>query len=135
VTDTTYLQDGTEVIVEHPDLDMGSVKDLFDNNPASVVRSSEANPMVLQLHFPTPPTFSEITLRIGGGATALEVQVFPADGSDPINFSQILPVSGDYRNITFNFGKPIAIKEIRISIKNTESGEPDHVHIWEITLK
>lgn len=134
-SDTTNLPDGTEVIVQHPALDMGSVSDLFDGNPASVVRSKEANPMVLVLQFPTPPSFSEMTLRIGGGATEIIVTVTPANGNEPINFKQVLPVAGDYRDVTFTFNKEIAIKEIRISLRNTESGEPDHVHLWEITLQ
>lgn len=134
-SDIANLPDGTEVIVEHPALDMGSLRDLFDGNPASVVRSAEANPMVLVLQFPNPPSFSSLTVRIGGGATEITISVTPADGSEPINMSQVLPVAGDYRNVTFSFNKEIAIKEIRISIRNTESGEPDHVHVWEITLQ
>jgi hypothetical protein len=135
VTEITHLRDGTEVVVQHPELDMGKLLDAFDGNPATVIRSKEANPMNLVLQFPTQPIYSSITLRVGGNPTLLEVTVVPADGSSELKFTDTLPVSGDYRNITYTFASPIAVQEIRISIKNSESGEPDHVHLWEITLK
>jgi 4-amino-4-deoxy-L-arabinose transferase-like glycosyltransferase len=135
ITEAGYLGDGTEVIVSHNAFDMGKLADAFDGNPASVIRSEEANPMHFNMQFPTPRSYQSLTLRIGGNPTRLEVQFIPADGRPVINFSQDYPVSGDYRDITFTLDKAIPLSEVRISVTNTESGEPDHVHLWEITLK
>jgi len=135
ITETGYLSDGTEVIVSHNAFDMGKLADAFDGNPASVIRSEEANPMHFNIQFPAPRSYQSLTLRIGGNPTQLEVQFIPADGSPAVNFSQDYPVSGDYRNITFTLDEAIPLSEVRISVTNTENGEPDHVHLWEITLK
>jgi 4-amino-4-deoxy-L-arabinose transferase-like glycosyltransferase len=135
ITESGYIGDGAEVIVSHNAWDMGTLADAFDGNPASVIRSEEANPMHFNMQFPSPRLYQSLTLRIGGNPTRLEVQFIPADGSAVINFSQDYPVSGDYRDITFTLDEATLLSEVRISVTNTESGEPDHVHLWEVTLK
>lgn len=129
------LQDGTEVAIQFPTLDMGYIQDAFDGNDLTLIRSLEANPLLLKLHFDKPYTLNQITLRIGGAPTTIKIIVTPADGSSPQGFQKVVPVSNDYRNIIFSLDNAVQISQTTISVKNTDDKEPSHVHLWEVTLK
>lgn len=135
LTGQITLPDGTPVTLQYPKLDMGKPQDAFDGNPQTLIRTAEANPMILKLTFSKPYTLSQITLRIGGAPTTLTVDVAASGDTTPLHSVQKVPVSSDYRNIVFNFDSPISANEITITVKNTDNGEPDHVHLWEVTLK
>ncbi|MHC1740229.1 MAG: ArnT family glycosyltransferase [Anaerolineaceae bacterium] len=129
------LPDGTKVSIEFPTLDMGQIQDAFDGNALTLIRTSEANPMILKLHFAQPYTLNQITLRIGGTPTTIDLSIFPSGSGAPLQLKRIVPVSSDYRDITFNLSQPIQTDQLIISVKNTENDEPAHVHLWEVTLK
>src|SRR5579859_2253357 len=50
----TIQLDGQQVTVIHSQFDAGSLKDIFDGDPFTLVRGLEANPLVIELHFPAP---------------------------------------------------------------------------------
>jgi len=135
--ETITLTDGTVVNVKFPMLDMGNIPDAFDGNEETLIRTLEANPMVLKLTFTSPRPISQVTLRIGGPPTTMNLLILPADGSSSMGMMKVVPqiTDGDYRNITFSLDKEILVSELTISVKNTDDKEPSHVHLWEVTLK
>jgi len=50
-TETVTLKNGEVLTVSHSAFDMGTISDLFDGNKQTVVRTSEANPMHLEIAF------------------------------------------------------------------------------------
>jgi hypothetical protein len=135
ISGTVQLTDGTTVNIDYPALDMGNIQDAFDGSQTTLIRTSEANPLILKLEFPAPHSLSEITLRIGGNPTTMKILITPADGSPVIELDKVVPEYTDYRNITFSLGKEIAVSKITISVENTEEAEPSHVHLWEVMIK
>ncbi len=121
--------------VNYPMLDMGKIDDLFDGDRTSLVRTFEANPMKLELFPATTQVVSEITLRIGGTASTLDIMITPADGSEPIILNKVVPESNDIRDILFELQRPITISRLSISVLNTNDLEPSHVHVWEVGIE
>jgi hypothetical protein len=134
-TDHIVLTDGTSATIQYPKLDMGKPQDAFDGNLQTLIRTSEANPMILKLTFAKPYSLSKITLRIGGAPTIMGIDLTTSGNNIPLHFEQKVPTSSDYRNISFDLGSTVRANEITITIKNSDNGEPDHVHLWEVTLK
>lgn len=135
LTASATLPDGTRATIQYPKLDMGSLPDLFDGNDNSLIRTAEANPLILKFTLDQPIDLSQVTLRIGGAPSAFSLAVTPVDGSAVLSVEQKVPTSTDYRSVTLTLGQTVATKEFTITLKNSESGEPDHVHLWEVSFK
>jgi len=135
LTASATLPDGTQATIQYPKLDMGSLPDLFDGNDNSLIRTAEANPLILKFTLAQPIDLSQVTLRIGGAPSAFSLAVTPADGSAVLSVEQKVSTSTDYRNVTLTLGQTVTTKEFTITLKNSESGEPDHVHLWEVSFK
>jgi hypothetical protein len=127
--------DGDQLKVRYPLLDMGKIQDLFDGDTETLARTLEANPMRLQITLAESKIINQVTVRIGGTASTLEVQIVPVEGSTPVTIQKVVPESNDFRDILFEFEKPLEVKELRISILNTYDVEPSHVHVWEVSFK
>jgi hypothetical protein len=132
---TATLPDGTSATIQYPKLDMGNIPDIFDGNDRSLIRTAEANPLILKFTLAQPIEISQVTLRIGGAPSTLALDVTPTDGSTPLHVEQKAPPNNDYRDITLTLGKTVTTKEFTLTLKNSESGEPDHVHLWEVSFK
>jgi hypothetical protein len=121
--------------VSYPTLDMGQIENLFDGDRTSLVRTFEANPMKLDILPASPLMLNEVTVRIGGTASTLVIEITPEDGSEAIVLNRILPESNDIRDIQFELPQPEKISAISISVLNTNDLEPSHVHVWEVKLE
>ncbi len=137
-----YSLEGTQVTIadEEEDaissrLDMGGLQHLFDDNPITLIRSKESNPLVVEFSFAQPRIYHSIWLRIGGEATQLSIYVIPEGSDTPLvnsisvgNDSQLRKVS-----VPLATGKPI--NRMRIEILSINDMEPSHVHLWDMGLE
>ena len=135
ISGSVTLPNGTVAEIEYPKLDMGEIQNAFDGLDESLIRTDSANPMNLNLKFSQPFTVKSVTLRLGGAPTTVQIEAIPADGSDPVVLKKLIPVSGDYRNLTLSFDQTQQVSALNILVKNTDDGEPSHVHLWEVTFK
>ena len=124
-----------DLLVHYSSLDMGPIGNLFDGDLNTLIRSAAANPLKLQIDFPTVQRMDEVSLRIGGTASTLDVYVqVPGEDSARtyhLEFNEDpLP-----RTISVDFRVPLEARSIFIKLKNTYDPEPGHVHLWEITWK
>lgn len=132
---TATLQDGTVIQVQYSLLDMGTIQDAFDGNNDTVIRTAEANPLVVKLIFAQPYNASQVIVRVGGGPTSAEIEANVQGDSAPVQLSQILPTASENRDVVFDLGASLPLTELTITVKNKEDGEPSHVHLWEIKLQ
>ncbi len=132
---TATLQDGTVIQVQYSLLDMGTIQDAFDGNNETVIRTAEANPLVVKLIFAQPYTASQVIVRVGGGPTSAEIEASVQGNSVPVQLSQVLPTASENRDVVFDLGASLQLTELTITVKNKEDGEPSHVHLWEIKLQ
>ncbi len=77
--ETDLIVDGQVVHVAYSALDIGQIESAFDRNEATLLRTLEANPMVIQLDFTDPRPLSGMKFYIGGTNAQLTVTLFSAD--------------------------------------------------------
>jgi len=134
-TETVTLKNGEVLTVSHSAFDMGTISDLFDGNKQTVVRTSEANPMHLEIAFGQMHDFKAITVRAGGVASKVTITIYPADAPLPLVFSAEKGQTPDPRDIQIDFGGTIQAMRIDIDILSVNDSEPAHVHAWEVTFQ
>ena len=126
--------DGRKATVEHSALDIGQVRDLFDGNPESLVRTRKANPAVLVFGFDPPVPLREVTLTMG--SMQCEILVTASGPSGQATAGEIykdLPRDPTVTLPVPKIGGPVA--SLRVSVRDLNSGEPGHVHLRDIRLK
>ncbi len=127
---------GGEVVrVVHSRFDMGTLAAAFDGNPFSLMRTETANPMALDLYFPEPHRFTQVTVRVGGAPTQLVATFYPSGGGEPEVFSATVERASDYRDVVIKLPAAIESGHIRLEIETVGEGEPTHVHVYEIQLE
>jgi hypothetical protein len=133
--DRTML-DGQQILVRHSRLDAGQVSDVFDGADNTLMRGLEANPLIIELVFPSPRTVGQLGLTVASMDFNLKVIATPADGSAPRD------VAKEYRGLPADPHVDLAlpggaqpVSKLRIEITNLNEGEVAHIHVREISLK
>jgi len=130
--------DGKPVLIQYPHLDMGEIGQIFDGDIYTLIRTLEANPLVLKLEFPEPRRLAGLTARVGGTPTQLTVRAY-----DPTAEADAQPPSysvsaGDWpepRDLSIDFDRTITVSRLEIEVFNSRDQEPAHVHLWEVWLR
>jgi hypothetical protein len=137
VHDTIQL-DGQTVQVEYSPIDMGSIGDLVDGNPETLIRGNGANPMKVVLHFSPPRKISTVDLTTGS-MTHFHVTVIIVYTD---NNSQ--DVENDYQNLPDDPHISIPLPESQLQITslhilvqdlNAPSDDVEHIHLRELKIQ
>ena len=125
------LEDGTAIQVKYSYLDMGKIEEIFDGDADTVIRTMEANPLVVQVSFPQPRCIRFIRLKIGGNPSLVEAEV--GDENDKIiqRLTRNYEETSDPRLVKLELSGQEA-GSILIKITTQYSPEPSHVHLWEV---
>ena len=67
--------------VAHSVLDMGPLANLFDGQPATLVRTKDVDPAVFEIAFPTPRPVRRVSVTTETGTISLTLTRIAADGS------------------------------------------------------
>lgn len=131
-----FTLNGETIKISHPRLDMGEVKNLFDHDTSTLVRGLEANPFVLDFEFPQAKAIKGLALDFGGMDFALRVQVYGAEGGNPVRYQ------GEYRrqppvpHVDMSFANgPAQVKRIYIEIEQLNPPLEPHIHVREVDFK
>jgi len=126
---------GQQVRAEYSPLDINAIYQAFDGDPNTLIRTFEANPLVISLEFPQALTLSRVTALVGNAASRLEVELSPEGGGETIRlrvettgFEKVSPLS-------LEFGRALRITALRVSLLNVNDGDIAHVHLWELILE
>ncbi len=129
--------DGQMVKFTHSLFDMGSPGNLLDHDPFTLARGMEANPLLLQIDFPTPREITAVSLTTGtmdkftitvrayatvDGKPVTVTQEFVNAGADPTSRLELPGVDG-----------PVA--RLAIEIHDELSGERANIHVRELVLE
>ncbi len=82
-TETLPLPDKSVVEVSYPVLDMGEIKNILDDEKTSLIRTMEANPLVLKFRFEQPQTMKGVDVLVGSAATRYTARIWTEGESDP----------------------------------------------------
>ena len=125
---------GAKARVAHSVFDLGEAKHLFDGDDRSVVRTWKANPAVVVLDFDPPRPLRELALTLGSMQCEIAVEV--AGPAGRASFSQT------YRDLPLDPTVMVALPSVegpvstlRISVRDVNSGEPQHLHLREMRLR
>ena len=126
---------GQQVRAEYSPLDINDIYQAFDGNAATLIRSFEANPLVITLEFPQAVELSRVTALVGNGPSRLEVELSPADSGGTIRYSAQTDGFAQVSPLSIEFGQSVSITALRLSLFSVNEGEPAHVHLWELMLE
>ncbi len=126
---------GQQVQVEYSPLDINDIYQAFDGDQATLIRSFEANPLIITLEFPQAVSLSRITALLGNAASRLEVELSPAYGGETLRYSAETNGFAQVRPLSIEFDEAVSITALRVSLLNVNEGEPAHVHLWELILE
>ncbi|MCZ2144631.1 MAG: hypothetical protein LC103_01155 [Anaerolineales bacterium] len=126
---------GQQVRVQYSPLDINDIYQAFDGSPATLIRSFEANPLVITLEFPQAVSLSRVSVLVGNAASRLEIELSLADGGEPLRFSAETPGFARVSPLSVAFEAPLSVKTLRVSLLSVNEGEPAHVHLWELILE
>ncbi len=129
------IENGMPATVFYSMLDMGNISDMFDGNRDSVLRTFEANPMVVEVDWETPRTVSGITAIVGSAEVKITVQLKQEKDSQPVQFEQQLKGTFEQPEVGFDFGQAVQARYARIEILDLHQTEPAHVHLWELYFR
>jgi hypothetical protein len=124
---------GQRVRVSHSRLDMGTVASVFDGNRATLIRSLEANPLMISIDFPEAVALEGATVLVGAPATQFTVAIVTEEG-DALTFMEKVEVSDVVRAVSVDFGEQYSIKQLQIWVESLNEAVPAHVHLWELIL-
>jgi len=127
--------DGVMESVSYSPLDMGSVRDLFDGDPNTLIRTLEANPLVVTIEFSEPRRLEAVALRIGGNPSNVRVTVESPEDGHPVTLAEAFEGVPDPRTVELSFEAILAMS-VALELENTvDAGRAAHVHLWELTLR
>ncbi len=134
---TELIQDhGRPVLVRHSRFDAGQLKDLFDGDTFTLVRTLEANPAVVEMSFSEPLIFSSLEISTGTMRFELTLRFFPEDGAEPAVIVYTLPrLTRDPRVRVELLPPPPPSRTVRMELRDLNANETAHVHVREIALK
>ncbi|MDR3577585.1 MAG: glycosyltransferase family 39 protein [Anaerolineaceae bacterium] len=127
--------DGGPAQVSYSFLDMGPIDNIFDKDSGSLIRTLEANPLVVQIDFEQPHAIKGLTVHVGGVETEVKVILQDADSNLLLSADQTVPEVPDPRDASFDFNTTYPVSHLRLEVRNVNDGVPSHVHLWQVTFK
>lgn len=134
VTDFINL-DGEKLKIVHSRFEVGSVKEIFDEDQFSFARGWEANPMIVEIYFSKAKAINSLKVNIGIVANFnIKLSLYPDLISDPLEYSQKFSGNKDKSVIDFNLkNKSLNIEKIKIEIKE-DFKDLTKIHLFDIRL-
>lgn len=129
------MVDGELVHFRHSSLDIGTIEQAFDGDANTLLRTWEANPMVIEMAFTQPRLIGGIELIIGSAQIEVTVQLDAANHSQPVKFQSILRGSVQQPKVVLQFPEAYRSQSLHLELQDIHQGEPGHVHLWEIYLQ
>lgn len=123
---------GDLVPVRYSVLDMGDISLAFDGDEFTLLRTLEANPLVIELDFPEPRLMSGFSIITGSAAVEINAKATSSARGAPLEFTVRHVGSVDQPQAQLDFGERLPVSNLRIEVLDSNQQEPAHVHVWEI---
>ncbi len=131
-----FILDGQTISSVHSRFDMGTMAAMFDGDIATLARTAEANPALIELTFPEPRPLSGLAVFTGLTNMTLTATIFGDEAAEPVVYSETFQNLPPDRTVELNFASPPKpTKKIRIEVTNLNAPAFDHIHIRELVLR
>lgn len=126
---------GSEVwLVKYSFLDLGRIEDAFDGNPDSLLRTMEANPLVVEIDFPVIRPIQTVRVKIGGPPAIVDLY-FTDESGAVIPYTRTVPEEPSPHFVVFQIDPAVQAVRLRVEVNSVRDQEPTHVHLWEIGIE
>jgi 4-amino-4-deoxy-L-arabinose transferase-like glycosyltransferase len=132
---TPVTIDGAPLVVRHSKLDLGDARAMFDDNPATVARTAEANPFVVEWEYAEPRTVRELEIGIGEADENVAVRLSESRDAEPVTYTAKVRGTIQTPTVLVPFPRPTRARFVRIELYDPDRVEPDHIHIFDIRLR
>jgi hypothetical protein len=124
---------GRTVTARHTPFDAGLLEDLFDGDPATLVRTDSINPAVLELEFGEPVRITGMRLVVGATDMEVTIRVFAGEETTPGRYEATLTGLGpDPRLDLVLEPPPGAVLRLTIEIRDLNGLASGRVHLREV---
>lgn len=132
----SLMLDGQQVQIAHSHLDSGNIGHVFDGDPYTLARGMEANPLLLEVTFPSPRALAGLELTTGSMDVGLKAELYPADGSEPAVISQEFTGLPNDPTVSLAFPPDLGpLSRVRLQITDLNSSGPAKVHLRELVFE
>ena len=112
-------------------LDMGTVDQVFDGDDDTLIRTMEANPLVLEVAYPTARPVGQVEVRVGGTPTEITLVLTGMDGAQ-ITTRVVVEESPTPRSVLLEPDEVVDCTHLHLEVFSPRDQEPAHVHLWEV---
>jgi len=119
----------------HSPLDIGEIGQAFDGDRETVIRSAEANPLVIELTFERPVEIGEVYLKFGSAQIVLTTTLQLADGARVVTRSDRLVGTVSTPDATIDLGERLLVESLRLEVRDPHQEDFGHIHVWEIEFR
>jgi hypothetical protein len=134
VADTAVIA-GQTVTVTHSPIDIGSIQDVFDGDPQTLIRTAKANPAVIEIEFSPPRTLAGVRVTTANMDVALTAEVAIGGDARPGRYSGTFTELPPDPTVELDFDQPYAVTRLRLEIKDPRANDYANIHVREIEFK
>ena len=134
VADTAVMA-GQPVTVTHSLLDIGTIQNVFDGNPQTLIRTAAVNPAIIEIEFSPPRILSGVRVTTGNMDVALTAEVSISGSAQPQLYSHTFMELPPDPTVELDFDRPHAVTRLRLEIQDPHANERANIHVREIELK
>lgn len=127
---------GEKVRLVHSRMDAGQLKDMFDGNMFTLSRGLEANPLQIELRYPTPRPIEELYAAFGKMRFTITVELWAPNAPQPKTYSQTVKSDAEIPEVTMGFDNPPPLVDrVRVQIQNLNVPGMSKIHVRELQLR
>ncbi len=131
----TVMMAGQPVTVTHSPIDIGSIQNVFDGDPQTLIRTAAVNPAVIEIEFSPPRTLSGVRVTAGSTDVVLTAEVSIGGDARPGRYSGTFTELPPDLTVELDFDQPYAVTRLRLEIKDPHANERANIHVREIEFK
>jgi hypothetical protein len=127
--------DGEMLRIEHSLFDSGEILHVFDKDPYTMARGMEANPLLLDITFPSPRSLSGLDLTTGSMDIGLAAALYPAGEDGPVEIEESYTDLPDDPTVSLSFPANLGpVKRVRLWVTHLDAIGPSKIHVRELSL-
>ncbi len=127
---------GENTTLTHSQFDSGSAQNMFDGDSYTLARGREANPLLLDIEFPTPRPLSQLRASFGQMSFTITVSLYAPNSDQPVVYSQTDRTNAPIPEVTIDFENPPAeVQRVKIEIEHLDSPGEAKIHVRELEIK
>ena len=128
--------DGQTVDLVYSKLDMGRPEDIFDGDVSTLARGLEANPFVLEFHFPEPRSVRGLSAAFASMDFVVTAKLFADEHAEPKVYTQEFRGLPPDPQIEMAFDDaPSTVRKLRLDVLQLQPPTDVHIHVRELKFK